>query len=209
MRRHFTSVIALAALVTACSSAGAGSPPSVPAPAPVSSSAPLLQTEPAPSVNEPQLERSEPDEPRAQEPQPQQESKRPARTPGGARKSGCAGPADPRLTRDRVAGMLQGDDSYPHAQIVALAPGVVPALVELAGGLSGLARYRAITLLGDIACRDTAPFVESLLRDRDPLVRLYATTALGTILGADATEPPGNKARSRVWAVRSGARGAP
>src|SRR5262245_41196307 len=74
----------------------------------------------------------------------------PAPPPAAPAKS-CSGPADPRLTRTSVWNMLQGDDDYPHAQIVAMAPGVVPALVELASGPpNDLGRYRAITLIGAI-----------------------------------------------------------
>jgi HEAT repeat protein len=100
----------------------------------------------------------------------------------------CAGPADPALSPEKVALMLQGDDTHPRDQIRALAPGVVPALVTLAtSSADDYARYRAITLLGEVGCRETAPAVERLLADGDPLVRMYATVSIKTLLGAEAT----------------------
>jgi hypothetical protein len=84
--------------------------------------------------------------------------------------------------------MLQGDDSYPRDEIRALAPGVVPALVTLATSSDDdYARYRAITLLGDVGCRETAPAIEKLLSDPDPTARMYATTSIKALIGGDAT----------------------
>jgi hypothetical protein len=100
----------------------------------------------------------------------------------------CAGPADPALTPERVRLMLQGDDTYPSEDIRRLAPGVVPALITLATTSDdNYARSRAISLLGDVGCRETAPVVEKLLADPDPMMRLPATVSIATLLGADAT----------------------
>ena len=108
-----------------------------------------------------------------------------ASTPADA---SCAGPARADLTAARVKPLISSDDDYPLAEMRKLGPGVMPALVELAGTTNKdtYTRSRAISLLGDLGCRDTAKVVESALRDPEPTIRLAAAVAIGKLV-ADPT----------------------
>jgi HEAT repeat protein len=110
------------------------------------------------------------------------------KTPAPAPAVSCAGPARPDLTAARVGVMISGDDDYPIAEMRALGPAVMPALQELAGSSNKntYTRSRAISLLGDLGCRDTVKVVEAALKERDPMIRLPATTSIGKLV-ADPT----------------------